>query len=135
MRSDPHAPNPKRVAAGRLNRLKCKPITEARREQMRQAAQEQKPWRFSTGPKTPAGKAQCVRNGKKRQKGKFSQAERRQIAIEGWHALIGIMQTTRQVVDSFLASIQPKDAEAVEGADSGQTASEASAGHVDTDHA
>jgi len=120
MRNDPQPPNPKRVAAGRLNRLKCKPITETRREQMRQAAREQKPWRFSTGPKTPAGKAQSVLNGKKRQKGKWSEAERRQIAREGWQALIGIMETTRQVVDSFLASITPKDGEAAEAAPAGQ---------------
>lgn len=127
MRNDPNAPNPKRVAAGRLNRLKCKPITQARREQMRQAAQEQKPWRFSTGPKTPAGRAQSVLNGKKRQKGKFSQAERRQIAIEGWHALIGIMQATRQVMDSFLASIMPKDAEAAEVTSTGHLCAAANA--------
>jgi hypothetical protein len=120
MRNDPkHAPNPKRVAAGRINRLKCKPITDARREQMRQQAREHKPWKSSTGPKTPAGKAQSVLNGKKRQKGKLSLAEQRQIAIEGWNALIGIMQATRQVVDNFLASITPKDGEAAETTTSG----------------
>lgn len=132
MRNDPQPPNPKRVAAGRLNRLKCKPITEARREQMRQAAREQKPWRF---PKTPAGKAQSVLNGKKRQKGKWSEAERRQIAWEGWQALIGIMETTRQVVDSYLALITPKDAEAAQASSSGQNGSEAGSTHGAGDHA
>jgi hypothetical protein len=134
MRNDPRPPNPKRVAAGRLNRLKCKPITDARRAQMRHAAREQRPWRFSTGPKTPAGKAQSVLNGKKRQKGKWSQAERRQIAREGWQALIGIMETTRQVLDSYLALITPKDAEAADAANSGQNSNEASSSR-DPDHA
>jgi hypothetical protein len=33
---------------------------------LRQAALESKPWRFSTGPKSPEGKARCAENGRKR---------------------------------------------------------------------
>jgi hypothetical protein len=71
------AKNPKRVAAGRLNRAKQKGLTPAGREQLRQAALRHRPWTFSTGPKTAAGKAQAVANGKRRQAGPFSVRELR----------------------------------------------------------
>ena len=52
-------PNPKRVAAGRLNRMKRKGLTPEGRD----------------GPRTPEGKAKVARNGKARQLGTHSLRE------------------------------------------------------------
>lgn len=55
-------------------------ITEETRARWRAAALKNQPSRYSTGPKTPAGKAQAVRNGKKRQTGELSYRELRALA-------------------------------------------------------
>jgi hypothetical protein len=68
-------PNPRRVHAGRMNRLKRKGLTPGGREKLRQAALKTKPWRFTRGPKTPEGKAKSALNGKKRQLGPRSVRE------------------------------------------------------------
>ena len=60
--------NPKRVAAGRQNRMKRKGLTPPGRKRLRQAALQNLPWRFSTGPRSTDGKAKVALNGKKRQK-------------------------------------------------------------------
>src|SRR5262245_20964648 len=64
-----HSKNPRRVAAGKLNRLKRKGLSPEGRERLRQAALRHQPWRFSTGPRTVEGKAMAAANGKKRQVG------------------------------------------------------------------
>jgi hypothetical protein len=66
------APNPRRVLAGRLNRQKRGEITPAGRERLRRAALRNRPWRFSTGPKTAEGKVAAARNGRVRQEGPTS---------------------------------------------------------------
>ena len=66
-------PNPRRVAAGRRNRLKWKGLTDAGHERLRQAALRIKPWTRSTGPKTPEGKARTARNGCWRQRNDLSE--------------------------------------------------------------
>ena len=63
------SPNPKRVAAGRRNQLKRKGLSPAGREKLRQTALKHQPWRFSTGPRTPEGKAKVALNGRRRQVG------------------------------------------------------------------
>jgi hypothetical protein len=68
-------PNPKRVAAGKMNRAKRGPLTAAGRERLRQSALANRPWEHSTGPRTPAGRAQSVINGKSRQRGARSVRE------------------------------------------------------------
>ncbi len=60
-------PNPRRVAAGRANRQKRGALTADGRERLRAAAQINRPWEHSTGPRTPAGKIQAKLNGKRRQ--------------------------------------------------------------------
>ena len=60
-------PNPKRVAAGRRNRLKRRGLTAAGRQRLRDAALRNRPWQYSTGPRTAAGKARAALNGKLRQ--------------------------------------------------------------------
>lgn len=69
---NPHSPNPRRVAAGRLNRLKRGPLTPDGRKRLRVAALADKPWLAATGPRSPEGKARSARNGKLRQKGDLS---------------------------------------------------------------
>lgn len=54
--------NPKRVAAGRANRAKRKPISAETREKLRKAIRRNKPWLWSTGPKTAAGKKKSASN-------------------------------------------------------------------------
>jgi hypothetical protein len=67
--------NPRRVAAGRANRAKRGPLTPEGRERLRQAALRHRPWEHSTGPRTSAGRAQSVLNGKCRQVGPRSARE------------------------------------------------------------
>ncbi len=61
--------NPKRVLAGRINRMKRGPLPLETMHRMRDAINRNKPWKRSTGPRTPAGKAIVARNGKVRQRG------------------------------------------------------------------
>ncbi len=81
MTPQPHIPNPKRVAAGKRNRQLRKGLTPEGRERLRQVALLHKPWQYSTGPRTPAGKAKVALNGKVRQQGARSVREvRRDLA-------------------------------------------------------
>ena len=63
-----HVPNPRRVAAGRLNHQKRKGLTADGLRRLREAAYKNQPWLRSTGPRTPEGKARVgrSRNGKTR---------------------------------------------------------------------
>ena len=70
-------PNPKRVAAGRRNRSLAGPLSEAGRAALRDAASINRPWSFSTCPKTPEGKRRSSANGRKRQSGPISGRELR----------------------------------------------------------
>jgi hypothetical protein len=75
------SPNPRRVAAGRLNREKRGPLTPEGRERLRQAALAGRPWLHSTGPKSAAGKARVAQNGRSGQAGELSaRAVRREFA-------------------------------------------------------
>jgi hypothetical protein len=92
-------PNPKRVAAGRMNWAKRGPLTEAERERLRQAALRHRPWEHSTGPRTPAGRAQSALNGKRRQRGPQSLREVR-AALKEVRELVRHMRQARAVVGS-----------------------------------
>ena len=97
MRSPPPAPNPRRVAAGKLNRTKRSPLTAAGVERLRQAALANKPWAKSTGPRSPAGKARSAANGLKRSVGAESlRAARRDAA--SLCDLFGAMAAARQAL-------------------------------------
>ena len=75
------SPNPRRVAAGRLNRQKRQGLTPEGRERLRQAALAGRPWLHSSGPKTAEGKARVAQNAKRRQAGEPSAREvRRELA-------------------------------------------------------
>jgi hypothetical protein len=60
----PPTPNPRRVAAGRLNRRRRRGLTVEGRERLRRSALAHRPWEHSTGPRTAAGKAKAAKNGK-----------------------------------------------------------------------
>jgi hypothetical protein len=66
-------PDPKRVLAGRLNRLKRRGLTPEGRAKLRQLALVNRPWQFATGPRTPEGKAKSAAN-RRRRKGRTSEA-------------------------------------------------------------
>src|SRR5262245_25874407 len=74
MNGQPHIPNPKRVAAGRLNRALRGPLTSEGREKLRQSALRNRPWEHR-GPRSPAARAQSKSNGKARQRGPLSVRE------------------------------------------------------------
>jgi hypothetical protein len=72
-----HGKNPRRVEAGRRNRLKRRPLSEEARARLRAAICRRQPWKKSTGPRTAQGKQQSARNGKSRQLGPMSVREMR----------------------------------------------------------
>jgi hypothetical protein len=74
--------NPRRQAAGRLNRAKRPALTEEARRRLRELALKGQPWRSSTGPRTAAGKARAARNGKVRQRGPDSVREARRLVAD-----------------------------------------------------
>ena len=90
-------PNPRRVAAGRANRLKRGPLTEAGRERLRAAALRRRPWEQATGPRTAAGKAQAAGNGKRRQAGPRSVREVRADLREARALIRAAYETCRQL--------------------------------------
>jgi hypothetical protein len=93
------AKNPKRVAAGKLNRSKRKGLTPAGRERLRQAALRTRPWLRSTGPTSAAGKAQAVRNGKRRQLGPLSVRELRAALLDVYSTMRAMTVTRAGVTD------------------------------------
>ena len=52
----------RQIEANRRNRARRGPLTPRGRERLRQAALRNKPWRHSTGPRTPEGKAASREN-------------------------------------------------------------------------
>jgi hypothetical protein len=77
-----------------LNHQKRKGLTPEGRERLRQAALANRPWQFSTGPRTPEGKARVARNGKRRQLGPLSVREIRADLAE-LRTLVAQMQQAR----------------------------------------
>jgi hypothetical protein len=88
-------PSPRRQAAGRENRRRRGPLTEAGRRRLREAAVRVRPWGRATGPKTPEGKATSAANGRLRQRGSVSTREARAELAEA-RRLIGQMRELRR---------------------------------------
>jgi len=100
---NPPSPSLRRVAAGRLNRQKRGPLTDAGRERLRQAALERQLWRRSTGPRTAEGKLRSAANGKLRQRGELSiRGVRASLAAEV--GLLSDMVAARKLVAERLGS-------------------------------
>jgi hypothetical protein len=91
------------MAAGRINREKRKGLTAEGRERLRQAALANRPWRFSTGPRTPEGKARVAQNGKALQQGPCSLREIRRNLID-LHGLVREMREGRKLVGCMLSA-------------------------------
>ena len=89
------SPSPRRVTAGKRNRLKRGPLTPEGRQRLRKAALRNRPWEHSTGPRTTVGKARSARNGKLRQKGEMSIRERK-AELAPLHELIAQMGKGRE---------------------------------------
>jgi hypothetical protein len=103
-------PNPKMVAAGRLNRLKRGPLTPEGLERLRQSALKNQPWLKATGPKTPAGKKRSGQHNKLRRKGSIPI---RQIYAE----LTGISGLTADMDALRTIALANKPAECTESPD------------------
>jgi hypothetical protein len=54
--------NARRQAAGKRNQTLRRGLSEAGRERLRAAARNYRPWQYSTGPRTPTGKAIAAAN-------------------------------------------------------------------------
>jgi hypothetical protein len=91
------SPNPRRVAAGRRNWLKRGPLTPAGYEKLRQTALLNQPWRHSTGPRTPEGKARSLANTHKLKKGEKSVRQLR-VAVSDIQSLIAQMARRRRLL-------------------------------------
>jgi hypothetical protein len=100
-RSAEHVPNPRRVAAGRANRLKRGPLTEAGRERLRVAALDHQPWLHSTGPRSEAGRARAASNGRRRQTGVFSTRQARAKLAEVRSFIRAILETWTTITSTF----------------------------------
>jgi hypothetical protein len=72
MNAPNESPNPRRVEAGRRNRMKWRGFTAEGLERLRLAALRNQPWKRSTGPRTAEGKRRSSENGRGRQKGPVS---------------------------------------------------------------
>jgi hypothetical protein len=94
-------PNPKRVEAGRRNRLLRGTLTAAGREKLRQTILQNRPWERSTGPRSSAGKAAAAANGKARQRGLTSIREAYAIVRE----ILGPINANRGAIESLLAGL------------------------------
>ena len=90
------SPNPKRVAAGRLNCRKRRGLSPEGRERLRQAALANKPWQQATGPRTVEGKKRAALNGRAHQKGESSARELRRL-LAGLTGLAGDMAVARRL--------------------------------------
>src|SRR5262245_66173201 len=97
MSQRPPCPDPRRAAAARANRAKRRGLTPEGRRRLREAALANKPWEHSTGPRTPEGKLQAVRNGKTRQRGPVSTRELKAL-VSGAAGLVTELAATRRLL-------------------------------------
>ena len=89
------APSQRLIEANRRNWRKRKGLSPAGREKLRQTALKHRPWRFSTGPRTPEGKAKVALAARKRKKGAKSVRELR-TELGELNALLAGMAASRR---------------------------------------
>jgi hypothetical protein len=87
--------DPRRVAAAIRNRQKWKGFTPEGLKRVREAMLRFKPWRFSTGPRTPEGKARVAENGRRRKINAISQGEMRRLMAEAGEVVDGLAACRR----------------------------------------
>jgi hypothetical protein len=100
--NEDQVPNHRRVAAGIKNRALRLGLTEEGRERLRESALRHQPWRFSTGPRTPTGKARSSANGRARQLGPVSVRQAR-AELAGLRQLLCEMREARAAAGSVRA--------------------------------
>jgi hypothetical protein len=96
-------PNPKRVAAGKLNGIKRGELSAEGRERLRQCAHATRPWEHASGPRTAEGKARSARNGRLRRREHVQSQEIRSLLAE-LGKLTGEMAATRRLVQELQLS-------------------------------
>lgn len=97
-RIEPDVPNPRRVAAGRINRSLRRGLTEAGRQRLQESALRFQPWNLASGPKSAAARQQSARNGKVRQIGILSIRESRALTAELTADLSRLRQIRQQAI-------------------------------------
>jgi len=90
--------NPRRVAAGRLNRSKRGPLTEEVRQRLGAAALRRQPGRRATGPRTLQGKTRSANKGRSRQAGPKSLRQVRREWANVWSVVLAIAEACRGLV-------------------------------------
>ena len=84
----------------RLGPQKRRSISPEGLDRLRAAALKHQPWKNSSGPRSPRGKAQAILNGKRRQKGPVSVRERRQLVADAT-GMASSMKALRLAVFEF----------------------------------
>jgi hypothetical protein len=97
----PPCPDPRRVVAAKANRAKRRGLTPEGRRRLREAALANKPWEHSTGPRTPEGKLQAVRNGKVRQTGPVSTRELKAMVSRAAGLVAQLVEARRLVLEQL----------------------------------
>ena len=91
------SPNPRRIAAGRQNRMLRGPLTDQGRERLRESAMKKRPWLYSTGPRTDEGKTRSANNGRYAQKGDRSQRQVRAGVADVQQMILAMLDCRRIV--------------------------------------
>jgi len=89
-----------RQIAGKLNQLKRGSLTAAGRQRLHDAALTNRPWRFSTGPKSAAGKVRAAANGKVRQTRELSVREIRAATADVRNMIHGMSELPRLMAEA-----------------------------------
>ena len=76
-------------------------MTAAGREKLRQTALKHQPWRFSTGPRTPEGKAKVAMNGKRQQRNELSVREMRRELSDAGSTLERLAAARQRALDAI----------------------------------
>ena len=89
-----HTPDPRRSEINRLNRQKSRGMSPEGRARVRAATLLHRPWEYSTGPRTEAGKARSALNGMRGRE----DASMRQLKadLDGVFNLIHVLAATRR---------------------------------------
>ena len=95
-----------RVGAGRRNQQLQGPLSADARQRLREAALQHQPWRFSTGPRSAAGKAQVAMNGRLCCKGELSVRQQRAAVADVQAQMVKMAGLRRQALDAAAGSHQ-----------------------------
>ena len=92
------------MGAGRRNQQLQGPLSAEARQRLREAALQHQPWRFSTGPRSAAGKAQVAMNGRRRCKGELSVRQQRAAVADVQALVVKMSGLRRQAIEAATGS-------------------------------